>query len=144
MTSSGKPNDRFAPDSTLDQSLDQVGTRVMFENDRVRVWEMTLEPGQTCALHRHRHDYLMLYPDAALGRSSSRSRLERAEPGLVAFRTVGAEGLPPHQLTNAGAHRSTHYVVELLGASAMATAQPLEHNGRARVEPDPAPPDTSR
>ena len=106
-------------------------------NDRLRAWELTLEPGETCAPHRHRHDYLMIYPDEALMRSSSRSHLERGEPGLVAFRTVGADGLPPHQLTNAGTQRSTHYVVELLGPSRKTTAQPLEHNGRARVEPDP-------
>ena len=102
---------------------------------------MTLEPGETCHLHRHRHDYLMIYPDASLGRSSSRSRLERVEAGLVAFATVGAEGLPPHQITNAGETRSTHYVVELLGPSAAATAQPVAHNGRVRVEqhaPGPA------
>ena len=79
----------------------------------------------------------MIYPDEALMRSSSRSHLERGEPGLVAFRTVGAEGLPPHQLTNAGTQRSTHYVVELLGPSRKPTEQPLQHNGRARVEPDP-------
>jgi hypothetical protein len=125
-------------DSTSDQnSLDKVGTTVLFENDRVRVWEMTLDPGETCDLHRHCHDYLMIYPDAALGRSSSRSRLERVEAGLVAFATVGAEGLPPHQITNAGERRSTHYVVELLGPSAAATAQPLDHNGRVQVEHDP-------
>lgn len=117
--------------------LDQVGTTVLFENDRVRVWDMTLEPGETCASHRHRHDYLMIYPDGALGRSSSRSRLERVEPGLVAFATVGAEGLPPHQITNAGERRSTHYVIELLGPSAAAIAQPLAHNGRVRLEDDP-------
>jgi hypothetical protein len=132
--------------STSDQNspLDQVGTTILFENDRVRVWEMTLEPGETCDLHRHRHDYLMIYPDAALGRSSSRSRLERAEAGLVAFATVGAEGLPPHQITNAGGSPSTHYVVELLGPSGAATAQPIAHNGRVSVEHDPGPPGAPR
>ena len=136
MTSTSDP-----PDSTSEERspLDQVGTSVLFENDRVRVWEMTLDPGETCASHRHHHDYLMIYPDGALGRSSSRSRLERVEAGLVAFATVGAEGLPPHQITNAGQRRSTHYVVELLGPSAAATAQPLAHNGRVGVEPDPGP-----
>jgi beta-alanine degradation protein BauB len=28
------------------EAADQVGTRVMFENDRVRVWDLTLEPGR--------------------------------------------------------------------------------------------------
>jgi hypothetical protein len=162
MTTSGAPSDHSASDhahdslittpsgvdddsaaepvagaATTKPPLNQVGTSVLFENDRLRVWEMTLEPGETCALHRHLHDYLIIYPDAALIRSGSRSRLERLEAGLVAFATVGPEGLPPHQITNSGADASTHYVVELLGPSAMATAQPVEHNGRSRVEPDP-------
>jgi SAM-dependent methyltransferase len=130
-------SDPYSPTSDDDAPLEQVGSAVLFENDRVRVWEMTLDPGETCDLHRHRHDDLIIYPDDALGRSSSRSRLERVEAGLVAFARVGAEGLPPHQITNAGERRSTHYVVELLGRSAAATAQPLAHNGRVQVEHDP-------
>jgi mannose-6-phosphate isomerase-like protein (cupin superfamily) len=38
-----------------------VGTRVLFENDRVRVWEMVLEPGERSALHRHELDYLLVF-----------------------------------------------------------------------------------
>lgn len=37
-----------------------IATRLLFENSRVRVWEMILEPGQRSALHRHEHDYLMV------------------------------------------------------------------------------------
>ena len=133
----GTPDDHATPDENGPAApIDQVGSTVLFENDRLRVWEMTLEPGETCPMHRHHHDYLMLYPDAALIRSGSRSRLERAEPGLVAFATVGAEGLPPHQITNAGDRASTHYVIELLGPSAAAAAQPVAHNGRAVIEPE--------
>jgi hypothetical protein len=41
--------------------LGDVGTRVLFENDRVRVWEMTLDPGERSALHRHELDYLLVF-----------------------------------------------------------------------------------
>jgi len=37
-----------------------VGSKVLFENDRVRVWEMRLDPGQREALHKHELDYLMI------------------------------------------------------------------------------------
>lgn len=44
-----------------------------------------------------------------------------------------ASGLAPHQVTNAGAEPSTHYVIELLGPSAGAQPQPPSHNGRVSV-----------
>jgi hypothetical protein len=43
-----------------EREFGDVGTRLLFENDRVRVWEVALEPGQRSALHRHEHDYLMV------------------------------------------------------------------------------------
>lgn len=38
-----------------------VATKVLFENDRVRVWEMTLEPEARSELHRHDLDYLLVF-----------------------------------------------------------------------------------
>lgn len=40
--------------------LGDIASRVVFENDRVRVWEMRLEPGEESAVHRHDLDYLMI------------------------------------------------------------------------------------
>ena len=37
-----------------------VGTRLLFENDRVRVWEMDLAPGARSATHRHDLDYVLV------------------------------------------------------------------------------------
>lgn len=34
-----------------------VGTKKVFENDRVIVWEMTLEPGESTGLHTHENEY---------------------------------------------------------------------------------------
>lgn len=34
-----------------------VGTNKVFENDRVIVWEMALEPGESTGLHTHENDY---------------------------------------------------------------------------------------
>ncbi|MCU1426627.1 MAG: hypothetical protein JWL83_627 [Actinomycetia bacterium] len=43
------------------EELGDVATRVLFENDRVRVWEMTLAPGERSARHRHDLDYLLVF-----------------------------------------------------------------------------------
>ena len=39
---------------------DDVGTRLLFENDRVRVWDLRLEPGESTGLHRHTSDFLYI------------------------------------------------------------------------------------
>jgi redox-sensitive bicupin YhaK (pirin superfamily) len=37
-----------------------VGTRVLFEDDDVRIWEMRLEPGEASDLHHHEHNYYLV------------------------------------------------------------------------------------
>ena len=39
--------------------LGDVATRVLYENERVKVWEMVLEPGESSDPHRHTMDYLI-------------------------------------------------------------------------------------
>ena len=43
--------------------LGGVGTRMLMENDRVRIWEMRLAPGQDSEVHRHDLDYLLVQID---------------------------------------------------------------------------------
>jgi hypothetical protein len=56
--------------------MDQVGTTLLFENERVRIWEMRLDSGETGPLHRHDLDYVLVQiegdrmavvPDASTG-----------------------------------------------------------------------------
>ena len=37
---------------------EDIGTRLLFENDRVRVWDLALAPGESTGMHRHENDYL--------------------------------------------------------------------------------------
>jgi mannose-6-phosphate isomerase-like protein (cupin superfamily) len=39
--------------------LGDVATRLLLENERVKIWEMLLEPGESSALHRHTMDYVL-------------------------------------------------------------------------------------
>jgi predicted metal-dependent enzyme (double-stranded beta helix superfamily) len=43
-----------------ERKLGDVATRLLMENDRVRIWEMALEPGQASDLHRHDLDYVLV------------------------------------------------------------------------------------
>jgi quercetin dioxygenase-like cupin family protein len=42
-----------------EKQLGQVGQRVIFENERVRIWQMCLEPGEESDFHEHKLDYVM-------------------------------------------------------------------------------------
>jgi hypothetical protein len=36
----------------------QVGTKLIFENEKVKVWELVLNPGEEIVLHRHALEYM--------------------------------------------------------------------------------------
>jgi predicted metal-dependent enzyme (double-stranded beta helix superfamily) len=40
--------------------LGGVGTRLLFENERVKVWELRLAPGEDSPPHRHALDHLLI------------------------------------------------------------------------------------
>ena len=40
--------------------LGGVADRVIFEDDKVKIWEMRLEPGEYTALHHHALDYYLI------------------------------------------------------------------------------------
>ena len=42
------------------RELGPVGTRLVFEDDRVRVWELRLAPGEESAVHHHELDHLLI------------------------------------------------------------------------------------
>jgi len=44
----------------VERTLGDVATRLLFENDRVKVWELALAPGETSDVHEHEHDYLLI------------------------------------------------------------------------------------
>ncbi len=37
-----------------------MGTKLLFEDDRVRVWELRLAPGEESEVHRHDFDHLLV------------------------------------------------------------------------------------
>jgi quercetin dioxygenase-like cupin family protein len=43
----------------MSKPLGNVANRFLFENERVRVWEMALEPGESSDLHEHRLPYVL-------------------------------------------------------------------------------------
>jgi quercetin dioxygenase-like cupin family protein len=101
-----------APDGT-EIVLGEVGTSVVFENERVRVWEVVLEPGQTQSWHLHDHPYLIVAIEGAKNRmdflDGGEPREVHETPGRVVYREAGRT----HMLTNHGTTRYVNRLVEL-------------------------------
>ena len=59
-----------------DDKLGGVATRVLHEDERVKIWDMSLAPGEASDLHTHENDYylVMLQGDRVAGISQDGSQ----------------------------------------------------------------------
>jgi quercetin dioxygenase-like cupin family protein len=96
----------------------QVGTRLLFENDRVRVWEMVLRPGESSARHVHDSDYLFVSTTPGrltLIQDGSPPETSEEPAGFVQYSEVGS-GIV-HSVKNVGDDEYREILVELKGPS---------------------------
>ena len=103
----------------------QVGTRLLFENDRVRVWEMVLRPGEESTRHVHESDYLFVYLTKSrleLLQEGSPPETSEQPPGFVQYTEVGS-GIV-HSVKNVGTGDHREILLELKGPSR--AAEPAE------------------
>lgn len=101
-----------------ERSLGPIGSKVVFEDERVRVWLLKLAPGEESATHRHELDHLLIQiagdriaalpePDSE---SPYRDYLEAdVIPGIVTF--VPRGGIETAR--NVGEHPYREIIVEL-------------------------------
>jgi quercetin dioxygenase-like cupin family protein len=92
-----------------------VGTRLLFENDRVRVWDLRLAPGESTGMHRHTTDFLyVVIGDGTLQTihpDGTREPPREMRDGDVRFRDVAGETV--HEAVNVTDHPWRNIVVEL-------------------------------
>ena len=88
-----------------------VGTKLVFENERVRVWEFTLQPGETIPAHKHDHDYFFYPIEGGTLEVTRSSGVTKAtlETGKVYFRAGG----DTHDAKNIDDHRYHEILVDL-------------------------------
>lgn len=101
----------------MNEPTENVGTRLVFENERVRVWDLALEPGESLAEHIHRHDYLFYVIEGGNLRQSDSDNPESGKDlhfpkDQVVFLEAG-EGLVHGRLTNVGTTPYRNLVIEL-------------------------------
>jgi beta-alanine degradation protein BauB len=96
---------------------EQVGTRLLFENERVRVWDLALAPGESLERHVHSLDYFYIVVSGGLLRvadpdSPSGYRDVQFEDDRVKFIQVG-DGKVDDLHTNVGTKPHRNLVIEL-------------------------------
>lgn len=109
-----------------------VGTKKVFEDDRVAVWHLDLEPGEHGARHTHLLDYVVKVVSGStlevFGPSGELlDTIELESGGAVAFKVVGDQiladrpGYPAvpatHSARNIGPHTFREVLIEFKQAS---------------------------
>ena len=88
-----------------------VGTKLIFENERVRIWEFTLQPGETIDAHKHDHDYFFYPLEGGTLEVTRPTGVTQAtlEAGKIYYRKAG----DTHAAKNVDDHRYHEILVEL-------------------------------
>jgi hypothetical protein len=95
-----------------------VGTRLWFQNDRVKVWEVRLAPGERGPFHAHARRYFWTVVDGGTGRQRSPDgsfTVRRYEVGDTRYSEHGPADPLIHDLENVGQTMLRFVTVELLG-----------------------------
>jgi len=109
----------------LDHLNLDVGQKVIFENDRVRVWQSQLNPGERAVFHTHTIDYFWVCVRASTAYqrfSDGTARLIEPEKGQVDFQTYAPGEQLTHDLENIGTDVLEIVTVELVGSSRQVTS----------------------
>ena len=96
----------------------EVGTRLWFENDRVKVWEVRLAPGERGPFHAHTRRYFWTVVDPGLGRQRSPDgtfTVRRYQVGDTRYSEHDPADPLIHDLENVGDTTLRFVTVELLG-----------------------------
>src|SRR3954471_15101658 len=85
----------------------QIATKVLFENERVRIWELALTPGERAPFHCHAVPYLFVCVDAgkALSRFANGTTVTMDYAVGDTWFDELADGAEVHDLENVGSTR---------------------------------------
>jgi len=104
-----------------------VGTQVVFEDDKIKVWEFILEPGEQTPVHTHELEYIFYVIDGTTlevfdADDKPLTPLELADGDVIALRmegdelvVIGDEALRvpvTHSARNAGPNRYREILIE--------------------------------
>ncbi len=99
------------------EGTEQVGTRLLFENERIRVWNLALAPGESLEKHIHRLDFCFIVVQGGALRhvdpdSPASDQDVQYHDDQVVFIEAG-DGITHNRLINVGTTPYRNFVIEL-------------------------------
>jgi quercetin dioxygenase-like cupin family protein len=97
-----------------------VGSKLLSENERVRVWEIRLQPGERIGFHRHVLDYFWTSVSGGRGRQHVHdgTTVEYTyQPGETRHETYGPGQFKVHDLENLGDKEMVFMTIEFLNSA---------------------------
>jgi len=99
----------------MGKKLGDVATRLLFENDKVKVWQMDLAPGESSDFHEHTLPYVLCIVEGETVDAdfeNGKSMRIPVEPGKVFFVLPGSR----ETAVNRSAVRFREFLIELKSA----------------------------
>jgi len=94
------------------QDLNSIGTRILFENELIRIWEVDLQPGEHQGFHQHHHPYVVISVAEGENKITAIDGTERytTEPvGHFVYQDAGQI----HDLQNIGTTQYRNRLIEI-------------------------------
>ena len=101
----------------IDAPSADIGTKLLFENERVKVWEIKLAPSERAPFHRHTHNYFYVCVDPGRVRTRFPNGYYAEgdeDVGNVEFMEHSPDNPGIHDLENVGETTIRYTTVELL------------------------------
>ena len=95
------------------EQLGEIATRVIYENDRVRIWNLIVEPGESSDWHLHGNDYITICIEGEglwLEEGDGARSWQTQEPGKLQWHHEHTV----HRVVNSSNTRYKNVLVELL------------------------------
>ncbi|MGE3268099.1 MAG: hypothetical protein AB7P40_05085 [Chloroflexota bacterium] len=104
-----------------------IGTDLIYEDDRIRVWRIDLEPGQVADFHTHELDYTTVVIDGDMVDRPNDDGTTDSIPVQPGQLMRWYQGTQRHGLKNSGKKTFRNIIVEIKGV-------PADFEARAAAE----------
>ena len=95
-------------------ATDRIGTAELFENERVKIWDFVVEPGERVPMHTHHRDHVIVVLEgSALEVTYAGGATRRFDPEPGDWHVGMVEGEDTHDAVNVGTTRYRNLIIEL-------------------------------
>jgi len=112
-------------------TLGEIGQRIVFENEHVRIWEVNLDPGETIDFHLHYHPYVIISLGGGKNEIETIFGDKRMTDEPIGSTVFMNEMRPVHKLTNHDTVRYLSRLIEINRAYSSLAAL-IQHNDDLR------------